>query len=728
MKQASSIIRVVVPSPLWRAFDYLCEPAVQCGMRVKVPFGRRQVVGVVVAIAVSSDFPQDKLKSVSAVLDVKPLLNETVLKLAQWASDYYHYPIGEVVVGTLPKMLRLGKSPEVEKYYVITEAGRDTLISGVKRAPKQGELLQKMAAQVEPTARSQLMQWSNAATLKALINKAYIQLEVSTLPQESNNAELKINPGLVLNPMQQQAVDSINQQQGFNAHLLLGVTGSGKTEVYFQAMASVIEAGKQVLFLVPEISLTPQTVARFKARFNLEIVLLHSELSDGERMRAWMQAVSGEAKIIIGTRSAIFVGARNLGMIILDEEHDTSFKQQAGFRYSARDLAMVRGRLENVPVILGTATPSLESLQNVQSGKYQLLSLPERAGSAKPPRVELIDLRGKDLRAGLSAPLLAKMHEHLARQGQVLLFLNRRGYAPVLLCHDCAQVVHCSRCDAKMTLHQRPRRLFCHHCDSTRPIPGECEHCHSKNLISLGLGTEQLETETQQLFPGKKILRIDRDTVRGKKGMENMLANVHGGADILIGTQMLAKGHHFPRLTLVAIVDADSGLFSLDFRALERLSQLLVQVAGRSGRGETAGEVLIQTHQPEHPQLQLLLQQGYLAFAENALQERQQAYLPPFIQFALLRAESVDAALPRDFLQQVKQQLEAELTADLRCFGPIAAPMERKAGRYRAQLLFQGKQRAALRQLLKNMVSRLSQQKGMKKVRWSLDVDPIDMG
>jgi primosomal protein N' (replication factor Y) len=523
-------------------------------------------------------------------------------------------------------------------------------------------------------------------------------------------------------------VDSVRAAPtGFTAWLLEGVTGSGKTEVYLQLIADQLRDSKQVLVLVPEIGLTPQLVARFQQRFTLPISVLHSGLNDAERWRAWQQAASGTARLIIGTRSAIFTPLKHPGLIVIDEEHDGSFKQQDGLRYSARDLAVWRAHQLAIPVLLGSATPSLESLYNVQQGRYRHLLLPERAGEACHPRMHLLDLRQQPMQDLLSKTLIDAIRHHLDRGGQTLLFLNRRGFAPVLLCHACGWVAACQRCDARLTLHQQQRELRCHHCGSQRRVDAFCPSCGSSELIAIGEGTQRIEQTLQTLFAQHTVLRIDRDSTRRKGALESALDEASSGrAKILLGTQMLAKGHHFPEVTLVAILDADQGLFSSDFRASERMAQLIIQVAGRAGRADRPGEVIIQTHHPDHPLLLQLVQQGYPAFARSALVERQQTGFPPFTSMALLRAEASRAELPRDFLEQARRLAETRPEPRVQLWGPVAAPMERRAGRYRAQLLIQSPQRNALQRFLDGWIPALESIRQVRQVRWSIDVDPID--
>lgn len=507
----------------------------------------------------------------------------------------------------------------------------------------------------------------------------------------------------------------------FRPWLLEGVTGSGKTEVYLHLAEQVLAAGRQVLVLVPEIGLTPQLLARF-ARLGTRVVALHSGMSDGERLAAWLAARSGEAGVVVGTRSAVFTPLARPGLVVVDEEHDPSFKQQEGLRYSGRDLALVRGRRWGVPVILGSATPSLESLHHAAEGRHGHLRLTQRAGGARPPRLERIDLRGQPLQGNLSLSLLAAMEEHLARGEQVLLFLNRRGYSPVLLCHECGWVAACARCDSRYTLHRARGALRCHHCDSQRPIPRQCPECGSVDLRPVGFGTERTEEVLRQRFPDVPVLRIDRDSTRRKGSLENALAAVRqGGAHILLGTQMLAKGHHLPAVTLAAILDADQGLHGTDFRATERLAQLITQVVGRAGRGERPGRVLIQTHHPDHPLLTTLVKAGYPAFAAAALAERRAAGLPPFTHLTLIRAEAPDPEAPERFLNAAVQ---AAPEGPVTLLGPAPAAMERRAGRHRAQVLLISPERAPLHRLLTVWIPRLEALSEARRVRWSVDVDP----
>jgi primosomal protein N' (replication factor Y) len=658
--------KITIKTPMWREFDYIIPDdqrfeLLKIGQRVVVPFGKRQLVGIVTGFAQTSEIASSRLKPLTDILDDDAILYESSIKLCEWASRYYHYPLGEVIFGALPKKLRQLRS-----------------------------------------------------------------IEIPTLQATAFDNE---NPtDITLSQQQIDALNTIKSINTFETVLLHGVTGSGKTEVYLQAIANCLSQGKQALLLIPEISLTPQTLQRFQERFNVTIATLHSGLKDSERLANWLKAMTGDARILIGTRMSVFAPLKECGIIIVDEEHDTSFKQQSGFRYSARDVAVMRGSIENIPVVLGSATPSLESLNNAWSDRYRYVSLPERAGNSQPPRVKVVDIRKQRLRSGLSPYLLSRMEEHLESNGQVLLFLNRRGYAPVLMCHQCGYSEKCPHCDTFLTYHQLNNKICCHHCEYTKYCPDICDECHQANMIPVGLGTEQIECELQSIFKGYNTIRIDRDTTRKKGSLENLLDEAHNSsASILIGTQMIAKGHHFKNLTLVAVVDADSGLYSCDFRAIERLAQLLVQVSGRAGREDRIGEVLVQTHQPDHPMLQCLLQEGFVAFSKKIIAERKLAQLPPCSYLALFRSEDKQEEVAMSFLHELKKRFANITDKNIDVFGPFHAPMLRRAGKNRAQLILQSDNRQTLQHLLGHMMSDGWLKKQKQRVQWSLDVDPVEL-
>ena len=725
---------MAVPTPLARAFDYRLPPSlssVQPGARVRVPFGRREVVGVALGVVDVSVIAPEKLKSVQAVLDAEPLWPAALLALLNWAAAYYHAPIGEVMQAALPVLLRRGADPAStnEKRYRVTAAGLALTAAKFPRAPLQWHLLRLLQENPEglnaATLNTQMENWR--APLQRLLARDLIVRDVGPVTLHRNQMPA---PPLVLNEAQRIAVAAMAAASGrFQSLLLHGVTGSGKTEVYLHAITRVVEQGGQALVLVPEIGLTPQLVERFVARLTVPVVVMHSALNDGERLSAWQAARSGQAGVVIGTRSAIFTPMPTLALIVIDEEHDASYKQQDGVRYHARDVAIKRARLENLPVVLGSATPSLESFSNAEQGRYQTLALPERTAHARPPAVQVLDLRRLKLHDGLSAPLVEALQAVLARGEQSLVFLNRRGFAPVLMCHDCGWLAPCKRCDARLTIHQRRRQLRCHHCGAEATLPERCPACASANLHGIGEGTERVEAALARLLPTARLERIDRDSTRRKGSLADALARVRAGAvDVLVGTQMLAKGHDFPNLTLVAVLNADQGLYSSDFRSEERLVQQLVQVAGRAGRADKPGTVLIQTYHPDNPVFSAIAHHDYREFAAYALSERTAAGYPPASHLALLRAESPRPQAALGFLQQARTlALNIGVPAEVTVQDAVPSAMERRAGRYRAQLLAQSSSRPVLHGFLGRWRDCLDQERRARDVRWSLDVDPAEM-
>lgn len=735
-----TILRLALPSPLRRLFDYLApqgvpHAALQPGVRLRVPFGRREVVGVLVEVVQHSEVPADKLKPALQLLDRTPPLPAPLFKLCLWTAQYYQHSLGDTLSWALPVLLRQGEPAEVrqERYWHVS-AGASPDDPRLARAPRQREALRTLAQHHHGVPHGLLSKLQlNKDSLDLLLEKGLVHVEVRRSAPLVRHGGWLAQPELPLNTEQRAAFNAVQSgMSGFGAYLLYGVTGSGKTEVYLQLIRRCLEAGKQALVLIPEINLGPQTVERFARRFNARIALLHSGVNDRERLDAWLAARDGEADIVIGTRSALFTPLKNPGLIIVDEEHDASYKQQEGLRYHARDLALVRARQEHLPIVLGSATPSLESLHNAHAGRYALLRLNQRAGGAQQPRFLRLDVKSLPLDAGISGPLQQAIRQTLEAGQQVLVFLNRRGFAPTLLCHDCGWISQCPRCDARMTLHQRHNELRCHHCGHVERPPRNCPECNQVDLRPVGAGTERAEERLALLFPQFPVLRIDRDSTSRKGAMDKLFATINKGEPcILVGTQMLAKGHHFPRVTLVAILDADGGLFSADFRASERMAQLTVQVAGRAGRAEEPGKVIIQSHLADHPLLVQLTEQGYPAFAEQALSERRGAGLPPFAHLALLRGEAHKPGQAEAFLDDActyAEQLCAELKLNgIELLGPVPAPMERRAGRFRAQLLLQCASRAPLHKLLAHWLPVLEAMPAGRAVRWSLDVDPIDL-
>jgi primosomal protein N' (replication factor Y) len=727
------ILRVAVPVHVPRLFDYLYSGADAVeplpGMRVEVPFGRRHKIGMIVARAARSGHDPDRLKAVLRLLDARPLLASGDLELVLWAADYYRQPPGEALFAALPARLRRAE-PLLETGlpgWRLSRRGRSLPLERLSRAPRQSAvaaLLREYPDGMSMRAIQGRLGECRSA-LRALSERGWV--ETCRLPARPPTAPRAEGPPL--NPDQVAAVDRVrNAFGGFQAFLLEGVTGSGKTEVYIQLLLATLGAGRQGLLLVPEIGLTPQLQRRLAGRLGATLATLHSGRNAVERQHAWQLAASGQADVVLGTRSAVFVPMPRLGLILVDEEHDLSFKQQDGFRYSARDLAVRRAQSAGCPVLLGSATPSLETLQNARSGRYALLELPQRAGGAQPPEIALIDIRGQPLRGGLSPVLVGLMREEFAAGNQVLLFLNRRGFSPVVTCRDCGWVGECPHCDARLTLHLSDNRLWCHHCGLSRPIPAGCPSCSGFDIRPLGQGTERLQGELNALFPDVPVARVDRDSVRRRGALERLLADARGGEyPLLVGTQMLAKGHHFPHVTLVGILDVDNGLYGSDFRAAERMAQLVIQVAGRAGRAERRGRVLLQTHHPRNPLLETLRRRGYPAFAASALRERRDAGLPPFTYQALVRAESGARETSVGFLRAALEAARPYGGRFVSLLGPVPAPMERRAGRYRAQLLVQAERRAELHRFLADWVEDLYGLKGHAKVRWSVDVDPQEM-
>jgi primosomal protein N' (replication factor Y) (superfamily II helicase) len=732
----SAVLVIAIDAPLRRLFDYRApaqvEPkALRPGVRVWVPFGRRRVVGVLVETRASSQLPEDKLKTAIAIVDDEPVLDAALLELLRWAADYYRHPPGEVVSAALPVALRTGSSMlEMSERWVLSASART---GGLPALSGRANRLREMADYLR--SRDDGADAASLATLSARwrdhvreLEKRGWVLRLRTADPALPRGEVLLGPAPEPTPDQRTAIEAIAAARGRYASFLLhGVTGSGKTEVYLRAIEDVVARGDQALVLVPEIALTPQLVARFAARFDAPLAVLHSSLTDQERLRAWRAARSGTAPVVIGTRSAVFAPLARAGLIVVDEEHDSSYKQQEGFRYSARDLALVRAQRLAIPIVLGSATPSLESLERAHSGKATMLALPSRTGGASQPRLHLIDLRKHAATQGIATPTVLAIGRHLEAGGQVLLYLNRRGYAPSLFCPACGWVAPCPRCDARLTVHQREHRLHCHHCGTEQPVPDTCPNC-GEPAKPVGQGTERIEETLAQLFPGVPLARIDRDAVRRRGALEAALDRVmRGEVRLLVGTQMLAKGHHFPDVSLVVVLNADQGLFGTDFRASERLAQTIVQVAGRAGRAERPGEVLIQTEYPEHPLLAQLVDGGYDAYAAAALSERRQARWPPYARIAVLRAEAPRPEAPLGFLERARAIAASLTDTGVEVLGPASAPMERRAGHYRAQLLLSAASHAPLQRLFARWLPAVEELPEARKVRWSLDVDPLEL-
>jgi primosomal protein N' (replication factor Y) len=717
-------------------FDYVAPQLneVGPGQRVLVPFGSRELTGLVMSETTVSTQAAERLRPIWRVLDAQPLFDSGHLAFLTWAADYYHHPLGEVIATALPARLRRGEPAlgAASNGWELTQAGAGIDLEDYRRAPRQKAILRALHANGDRISHADLVAVVGACAgpLRALQAKGWVKGCAISVVAESVEAYARVRD---LSDEQERALAEVRAKlHRFAAYVLDGVTGSGKTEVYIRLAEIVIARGESVLALIPEIALTPQLVRRFTQRLGNRVAVLHSGMGKGGRERAWHAARTGSARLVIGTRSAVLAPVPNLGLVVVDEEHDSSYKQQEGFRYSARDLAVFRAQNARggtgCPVVLGSATPALETLNNVATGRYQELRLVHRAGGAELPRVDLLDIRDQPLVDGMSSVLFRLIDQTLGRGEQALVFLNRRGYAPVLTCFACGWVSDCPRCDARQTLHARLGRLWCHHCGSQRRTPSRCPQCGIAELHPLGQGTQRVETNLSQRYAAYPLLRIDRDAVSRRGSLERILEQARrGGPAILVGTQMLAKGHHLQQITLVVVLDVDTGLYNADFRATERLAQLLVQVAGRAGRGEAPGRVVIQTRFPEHPLLQRLVSEGYHAFAERALVERREARLPPYAHQALIRAEAHQPEPPSVFLEEAVALVRGQGVPAIALWGPAPAPMERRAGRYRAQLLLQADRRGPLHTALERLLPELRRLKAGRRVRWSLDVDPVDL-
>ncbi|WP_300394073.1 primosomal protein N' [uncultured Psychrobacter sp.] len=748
------LVQVALPVPLYRVFDYgvpadLSLPKI--GSRVEVSFGRQTLIGIVIAhiAQADSDVPVSKLKTINQCLDDEPIVDSAMLRLAYWLARYYHYPLGDVLAVMLPSLVRQGKPLDllITHWRILPHVTDADFHANAVKQKQQFDML-KLHGERGASEDVLLLEGMQRSFLKTLEDKGLIEryIEHKSAPKPVSLAKMPLD----LNDEQQQAVATItaaHSAEQYKGVLLNGITGSGKTEVYLQAMQAVLEAGKQVLILVPEIGLTPQTRARFASRFAAQIVLLHSGMTNTYRLQGWQDCRTGHAQIIIGTRSAVLYPFANLGLIIVDEAHDSSYKQQDTLRYHASDVALYRGLQYKIPVVLGTATPTLEHLKLVADGKLIECQLTTRPGSAKPATMQLIDARlqtthqqteddGANYDTGLTDDLIKAIRQTLEAGEQVLIFLNRRGYAPVLLCEACGWQADCPRCDAHLTVHysrqnQSSSYLKCHHCDWQAYIPSSCPDCASQNLDTKGMGTTRLSENLHALFANPQtskiqypIIQIDRDTTRRKDSWENIYQRINEGKPaILVGTQMVAKGHHFPNVTLVCLPNADRGFLSADFRSPEHTAQLMIQVAGRAGRGDKAGRVLIQTLQPDNPLLLKLVKDGYHSFAQSLLQERKMMGLPPYSYAALIRCEGKTLAATTQALKDAVAHLPTG--HKLAVLGPIDAPMSKKNSRYHSQLLLLAKERAQLHHILKLWWQPVLALPSAKYLKLTLDIDPV---
>lgn len=725
------IAQVALDVPIPRLFDYVAPTltASDIGRRVTVPFGRKQLIGVVLALSPTSAYPRDQLKTIATVLDDGPLLSIAILKLLRFCSDYYHYPLGPTVIAALPTALRRQQSstPKVIDSWQLTAAGQ---IGGATLPPRARaqralyECLKNGAVWSAPALAT--VSASYRTTLKHWLAECWVR-RLST-PEPLNAMPISADVAPVLNLEQTDAVSQISTAMGkYQPYLLHGVTGSGKTEVYLHLVQTALAQGGQVLILVPEINLTPQLTGVFRARFpEIEIATLNSGMADGERMRHWLAAIDGRARIVLGTRLAVFTPMPALALIIIDEEHDSSFYQQEGLRYAARDVAIMRAHQCACPIVLGSATPALETWHNAQTGRYHRISLSQRAiAAATLPEVQIVDTRAQRLENGLSPTLATAIQQRLDHGQQSLIFINRRGYAPTLVCRACGWAAGCPRCSTRLVVHLRDRQLRCHHCGYCERIVQACPDCGNMDIAPSGLGTQRLEESLQQQFPDARVLRIDRDSTRRKDSWPVMQQMIRRGeVDILVGTQLLAKGHDFPHITLVGVIGADNALYSPDFRASERLFAQLMQVSGRAGRGQHPGEVLIQTEFIDHPLYRAIQQHDYVGYARTLLNERRSADFSPFIHQAVLRAESPQLNDAITFLALAKTQAPASSAVTL--FDPTPATMTRKANVERALLLVQSSNRRALQQFLSIWIDAIYTLRA-NKLRWHVDVDPLEI-
>ncbi|MBM3342276.1 MAG: primosomal protein N' [Betaproteobacteria bacterium] len=729
------IVRVGFDVPLDTLFDYRCDDATDAdvGKRVLAPFGRRNAIGVVLEVADQSNVAPARLKAVTRVLRAAPAFAAQDIALMRFAAEYYQHPLGAVVLSALPAALReVRRQPaKALTHYALTAHGAQISVDEMpKRALTKRRVLELFQAskELDSVAVGALVA-SEKQALRQLIAAGLVEQREGTLTAAAPTAEQPAPPiyGPELTADQTAAVAALTDDlDGFKPHLLLGVTGSGKTEVYLRVIDAVLARGRQALLLVPEISLTPQLHASVCARFpQVPVVSLHSGLNETERLTHWVAAQSGAARIVLGTRLAVFAPLPALGLIVVDEEHDASFKQSEGFRYSARDLAVVRARQRGVPIVLGSATPALETWHNAASGRYQLTRLPNRINNTVP-RIVCVNTRNERLQDGLAPALIAAITRRIEAREQVLIFINRRGYAPVLMCHECAWLSNCHRCTAKLVLHLKDRRLHCHHCGHQAPVPLACPDCGNADLSPVGQGTQRIEAALAAQFPQARVLRIDRDSTRRRDAWRGMRDQIEAReVDILVGTQILAKGHDFPNLSLVGVLNADSLLYSTDFRAPERLYALLTQVAGRAGRANTPGDVLIQTDFPDHPLYAALRNQNFPSFVDDLLNERRAAGFPPFQYQALLRAEAAKLDAAMQWLTRAAA-IAKSFNEGITIYEPVPAGMTRLAGRERAQLLVQASNRQRLQRFLAAWRARLSDKRA-STARWSIDVDPLEL-
>jgi primosomal protein N' (replication factor Y) len=729
---APRFARFAIALPLYRVFEYALpdEQPVVPGTRYRLPFTSGTRTGILLESSNASDYEPAKIKPVKERIDQQPVLDAHMLALARWMSDYYLQPIGEVVFQCLPGYLR-GARESVStrvKCWRLVSADAETIENLRSRSPRQFEICQALLARPAGLNAHELRQinpnWS--PVVKALEQKQILSWEWMARrddpPQDACLPDLSAEQQGVLGEIEPRL-------QGFAVHLLDGITGSGKTEIYLRMIQSRLDAGLQVIYLVPEIGLTNQLIERVEQRYGNCFAISHSGLTELQRYRAWERFRRAEVSIMLGTRSSLFSQSDALGLIIIDEEHDSSYRQEDGIRYHARDVAIKRAQMLDIPIVLGSATPSLESLRNRARDCWHHYRLEQRPTGFAPPRLELIDVRNSRLDCGCSAATFARVEKHLAASGQVLMYLNRRGFAPIVMCHECGWQAQCEHCDARLTLHQSLHSLLCHHCGFSQGVPEACPQCGHAEVKHYGIGTEQLEQGLKQRYPKTPILRIDRDVIASREALKSRLQQLQGGEPcILIGTQMIAKGHDYPAITLSVVLDADQALFSASYRASERLAQTLFQVSGRSGRGDREGEAVVQTRFPDHPLMQALLRKDYRSIAADLLQERQSYGFPPFARVVMFRADALELEVALDILEQIKARLQGVQQFDsIACIGPMPALMTRRIGRFRAQLCLMSQDFKVLRSVLRRAMPAIEELPGSARCSWSIDVDAHDL-
>ncbi|WP_019000657.1 primosomal protein N' [Succinimonas amylolytica] len=707
-------------------------PKIMVGCRVLVTVGSRELMGVVVSEHTKNELSRDNatqgnIKKILRFIDEVPIFDHNVISVLLWAASYYHYPVGEVFFSALPPLLKScypAKLPEIEGWEKTETAAPEKLLGRSCKAKEAWNCLQKQSLSTADFKNIGIP----GTILKGLEKKGLLKrINLRERQKPWYQGEISVNHEFTMNEEQNSAVTEISAKSGFNVFLINGVTGSGKTEVYLNIIEKIIRKGLQAMVLVPEINLTPQTVKRFYRRFSVPIVCINSAMPAKERLNSFLLFSSGNAAILIGTRSAVFTPMRFPGIIIIDEEHDSSFRQEDGFRYHARDLATVRARMENIPIILGSATPSLESLYNVKIGKFHEIKLLRRAGNAQPAKIIPINMCREGQFHGISDSMLIAIRSELEQNNQVLIMLNRRGYAPKIICHDCGYIFLCSNCDSSLCYHQDRHILLCHHCETRYPVPSECPLCKSRNLTVTGNGTEQLESCLKNHFPNESIVRIDRDSITKKGVLEQYLQEINDKKHrIIIGTQMLAKGHDFPEVTLVGIINVDSSLISEDFRSREKLAQLIIQVSGRAGRATKKGRVLLQTYWPNHPLLELLIKEGYNAFASEELSRRERLKLPPITSHAVIRGSSPSHRSLSDLMDEIYFYLLEICTEypHTKIHPPMAASMERKGNRYYLNIVIESDTRAELQKFLTSLIHHKNEIRRANNCRTVIDVDP----